>query len=99
LLSLHSVASPSLLIHGGVGLDRIRGHARTLRVFVGSAVLTGHRSYRDHDGGAVLVGLQWFGAPIQEGLPLVFLADILPVCAWHCSLIYAALASPVSALT
>jgi hypothetical protein len=29
LLSLQGVASPSLLIHGGVGLDRINGHATT----------------------------------------------------------------------
>jgi hypothetical protein len=28
LLSLRDVVSPSLLIHGGVGLDRIGGHAR-----------------------------------------------------------------------
>jgi hypothetical protein len=27
-LTLRGVASPSLLIHGGVGLDRIGGHAR-----------------------------------------------------------------------
>jgi hypothetical protein len=28
LFSLQGVISPSLLIHGGVGLDRISGHAR-----------------------------------------------------------------------
>jgi hypothetical protein len=30
LLSLHGAASPSLLNHGGAGLDRIEGHARAL---------------------------------------------------------------------
>jgi hypothetical protein len=30
LLSLRGVASPSLLIYGGFGLDYVRGHAREL---------------------------------------------------------------------
>jgi hypothetical protein len=73
--------------------------AHLLGGFVGSAVLADHQSCRDHDGEAVHVRLRGCRAPVQQGMPLVFLAGILLVCAWFCPLIYIALASPVSTLT
>jgi hypothetical protein len=39
------------------------------------------------------------GAFIQEGPPLVFLADDLPICAWHWLFVYAAPTYPISILT
>jgi hypothetical protein len=65
--------------------------------FVGTVVFVGCWCCHGHDGRAVLIGDQGHGALIQEGLPLVFLAGVLLV--WHCSLVYATLASPVSVLT
>jgi hypothetical protein len=39
------------------------------------------------------------GALVQEGMCLVFLAGVLQVCTWRCSLVYAAPASHVLVLT
>jgi hypothetical protein len=56
--------------------------------FVGPAVLAGYWSCHSHDGGAVLVGLQVCGDPVQEGLSFVFLAGVLSVCMWCCPSVY-----------
>jgi hypothetical protein len=99
MLSLQGVASPSLLNNGGVGLDRVGGHARVLWGFAGPAILATCQSCRSHDGEAVLIWHRWCRALIEEGPPLVFLIGVLPVCGWHCPLIYVTLASPVPILT
>jgi hypothetical protein len=39
-LSLLGVASPSLLIHGRVGLDRVEGHTRAPANLVGQGYMT-----------------------------------------------------------
>jgi hypothetical protein len=49
--------------------------------------------------GAIFVGHQGCRALIQEGPSLVFLAGVIPICAWCCMLVYVAPASPVPALT
>jgi hypothetical protein len=65
----------------------------------GPAILADHRSFHGHDGEAVFVGLQGCGTPVLEGPPLVFFADVFPICTWCFPLVYAALASPVPILT
>jgi hypothetical protein len=67
--------------------------------FVDPAILTGHRSSHNHDGGAILIVLRGCGALIEKGPPLIFLASVLPVCAWRCPLIYTTPASPIPTLT
>jgi hypothetical protein len=68
--------------------------------FIGVIVLAGCRNYCVHDGGAILIGHWGCGAVVQEGPPLVFLAGVLPICVWSwLLLVYAAPASPISALT
>jgi hypothetical protein len=63
--------------------------------FAGLVTLAGLRGYCIHDGGAILNGHWGCRTLIQEGPPLVFLADVLLVCLWCWSLVYAAPASPV----
>jgi hypothetical protein len=49
LLGLQGVASPSLLGHGGAGLDPVRGHnGAPTRVSVGLVILAGHRCCHGH---------------------------------------------------
>jgi hypothetical protein len=43
LLNLWGVIFPSLLIHGGVGLDRIEGHTRARAKHLGSGVYDNDR--------------------------------------------------------
>jgi hypothetical protein len=50
--------------------------------FVGSAALAGHRGCCLHDGGHVLIRHWGCRVLIQECLPLVFLAGVLPVRVW-----------------
>jgi hypothetical protein len=69
------------------------------RGFAGLAVHIGRRSCHDHDGRVILVGLWGCGSPIQEGPPLVILADVLLICAWCCLLIYTTFAALVPVLT
>jgi hypothetical protein len=61
--------------------------------------LTGCWGYCIRDGGAILIGHRGCGALIQEGSPLVFVASVLLGCAWCWSSVYAALASPIFALS
>jgi hypothetical protein len=50
--------------------------------FAGPVVLAGLLWCDGCDGGAVLIDSRGNGAPAQEGLPRVFLAGVLSVCAW-----------------
>jgi hypothetical protein len=74
------------------------GNNSLARGFVGPTALAGRRGYCIHDGEAIHIRHQGCGALVQEGSPLVFLTGVLPICVWHWSMVYAALASPTFAL-
>jgi hypothetical protein len=75
------------------------GNNSLTRGFAGPVVLAGCQSHCVHDGEAVCIGHRECRISIQEGSPLVILADVFLVCAWHWLLVYATPAYPISVLT
>jgi hypothetical protein len=86
LLSLLGVASPSLLIYGGVELDRVGGHAR-------APAKPGESGVYDGDGGCDLPCARGSRIPRSGGGERRGMHDILRVGLW-CAI---TLISPLSA--